>query len=516
MRRFLLVIVSYSLLFAVFAGSLYLSHENDRTTYIDGHLAVLESRIDTTLVNMGIFSRFVFESSIDRPEVTALVSTAWSGNAEDVARNREALYQFMLPVYNKLLAYDYRQLHFHFPDCVSFLRMHSPEDFGDNLYSIRPTVRLANERLEPVAGFEEGRIFNGYRFVYPLFNEGVHCGSVEVSFSMGSFITILAGEQNSTTVLASERNSTIVFAIKRSVVESTVFAQKLDNYIPSPFSDEYLLDSHLQNPPGDARLQTLLRERIQDKLKEGEDFGLVLPFNGIDRLMLFKAVRNLNRDTVGYLITASDDTGYALLRTGYRLALIIAALALGVATILTERLLVERARLQAMASTDQLTGLANRHRFIEVAKNELLRSARHGLPVSMALFDIDRFKSFNDSFGHNEGDRVLKGVARATATAIRETDTLGRWGGEEFVVVLPFCGKASALLVAEKLRLAVCESSISPKRQVTISVGVAEFDGKESLESLISRADSAMYQAKGKGRNCVAGHEPEDLPSVER
>jgi diguanylate cyclase (GGDEF)-like protein len=83
-------------------------------------------------------------------------------------------------------------------------------------------------------------------------------------------------------------------------------------------------------------------------------------------------------------------------------------------------------------------------------------------------------------------------------------------------VVLPFCDLASALLVADKLRLAVCETTISPKRSVTISVGVAEFDGSEDLDSLIARADSAMYKAKGQGRNCVAFNEPEEQPPDEQ
>ena len=406
----------------------------------------------------------------------------------------------MLPIYEQLKGYDYRQLHFHFPDSVSFLRMHSPAHYGDNLYTFRPTVRLANEWLKPMIGFEEGRIFNGYRFVYPLFHEGVHCGSVEVSFSMDSFITILSGTEN----------SDIIFAINRSVVEDTVFKEQLENYTLSPFSDDYLLDIQLQNHSDNPALIEQLRPRIADGLAKGEDFGIVFSSIDTDRLLLFKAIRNLNQETVGYLIMATDDTGYALLRTSYRLTLAVAFLALVVATVLTQLLLLERSRLKAMASTDQLTKLANRHRFIDVANGELVHAKRHGLPVSMVIFDVDFFKSFNDSFGHNEGDRALKGVAGAVTASLRKTDTLGRWGGEEFIVILPFCDKDSALGVADKLRLAVCNSNISTKRNVTVSVGVAEFDGSENLDTLIARADSAMYKAKDNGRNCVACYEPEE------
>ena len=500
MKRFIYILCGYSIFFSAFALVLYHYHTADRSSYIDGHLKVLESRIDATKKNMGIFSQFVFESSINKPEVTSLINTAWEGDADKIAEQREALRRLMFPVYQQLLNYDYRQLHFHFPDSVSFLRMHSPDNFGDSLYAIRPTVRLTNEQLKPVVGFEEGRIFNGYRFVYPLFHEGQHCGSVEVSFSMGSFIRILSGSDN----------SNIVFAIKRSVVENTVFKQQQDNYTLSPFSDDYMLDSHLQNAPTNPILVDQLKPRIAEKLKSDNDFGVVLSQEGQDRLILFKAIRNLNNDTAGYLIMATNDTGYALLRTGYQLALAIAALALLVATMLTERVLVERDRLKSMASTDQLTGLANRHHFLEVSTNELMRARRYGLSVAMIIFDIDHFKAFNDSFGHNEGDRAIQGVAQTVSVTIRKTDTLGRWGGEEFAVLLPFCDEATAYLVADKLRLAVCDSVISTKRKVTISVGVAAFNGSENLESLIGRADSAMYKAKARGRNCVACFDAKD------
>lgn len=500
MKRFLSILFGYSLVFSGFTLVLYNSHHADREAYVEGHLRILDSRIEATVKNMGIFSRFVFESSIDKPEVTRLVSLAQSEDAAGKARYREELRQMMLPIYEQLLGYDYRQLHFHFPDSVSFLRMHSPENHSDNLYAVRSTVRLANEKLEPVVGFEEGRIFNGYRFVYPLFHESRHCGSVEVSFSMGSFITILSGTENSDTI----------FVIKRSVVESTVFSHQLDNYAPSQFSEDFMLDIHLKTPQAGSGSLEQVRHRIADKLKEGKDFGIVLPYGSSEQLMLFKTVKNLNLDTVGYLIMVSDDTGYALLRTGYRMALGIAALALIVAALLTEAVLLERSRLKAMASTDQLTRLANRRRFIDVANGELQRAKRHGLPVAMVIFDIDHFKSFNDSFGHNEGDRVLRGVANATAATVRKTDTLGRWGGEEFAVVLPFCDESSARLVADKLRIAVCEATISTKRKVTVSVGVAEFTGSEDLDFLIGKADSAMYKAKSLGRNCVACYEPEE------
>ncbi|PKN46195.1 MAG: sensor domain-containing diguanylate cyclase, partial [Deltaproteobacteria bacterium HGW-Deltaproteobacteria-16] len=165
---------------------------------------------------------------------------------------------------------------------------------------------------------------------------------------------------------------------------------------------------------------------------------------------------------------------------------------------LTERKKMEEA-LTRLATTDTLTGICNRGKIEESLRQEMARSARYGSPLTILLFDLDFFKKVNDTFGHSIGDQVLKEVAATVGKHIRETDTLGRWGGEEFMVLCPGIVAQDAVAIAEKLRQRVEELPIG----VTISCGIAGCLPGESMDGLINRADKALYAAKHSGRNLV-------------
>jgi diguanylate cyclase (GGDEF)-like protein len=165
-------------------------------------------------------------------------------------------------------------------------------------------------------------------------------------------------------------------------------------------------------------------------------------------------------------------------------------------------------RIQIVAATDPLTGVANRRTFENVLDQEIARSRRTGESLALVMVDIDHFKSFNDSQGHQAGDDTLRDVALALADASREFDSVSRYGGEEFAVVLPLCSRAEAAQVAERLRQAA--SSVRAAIPVTASAGVAvfPFDGIDA-DGLVRAADDALYAAKRSGRNrlVVAGEE---------
>lgn len=170
------------------------------------------------------------------------------------------------------------------------------------------------------------------------------------------------------------------------------------------------------------------------------------------------------------------------------------------------------AREQLMARTDGLTGLNNRRHFLEVAAHEWAVAQRYGLPLAMMLFDIDRFKLINDTAGHQMGDEILKRVARAASERLRAADVLGRYGGEEFIVLFPGSTAQQAAVVAERIREAIAADTIetgAARVSATISVGLAEaLSDQDTLEQLIRRADRALYEAKGKGRNCTVVGSP--------
>lgn len=180
---------------------------------------------------------------------------------------------------------------------------------------------------------------------------------------------------------------------------------------------------------------------------------------------------------------------------------------------------IEKARVRAetaardaivLAETDQLTGIANRRRTSFVLEQTLLLARETGLPVSVAMFDIDHFKHVNDTYGHQAGDEVLKRVAAGAAAELRSGDTIGRFGGEEFVIVLPDAAAEAAIKVAERVRHAIDTGSGAPA--VTVSIGVAEMAPGETSDTLLRRADDALYVAKREGRNRMRFAAPRRSP----
>jgi diguanylate cyclase (GGDEF)-like protein len=159
--------------------------------------------------------------------------------------------------------------------------------------------------------------------------------------------------------------------------------------------------------------------------------------------------------------------------------------------------------LRYQASTDALTGLNNRARFNEVLSLEMSRSQRHGTPLSLVLYDIDHFKRINDTHGHLVGDKVLIALSRCVASHVRNEDVLARWGGEEFVLLLPETTAQMAGEVAEKLREAIREVVHDEVGIVTCSFGVTQLADEDSVKMLIARADEVLYLAKRNGRNRV-------------
>jgi diguanylate cyclase (GGDEF)-like protein len=173
---------------------------------------------------------------------------------------------------------------------------------------------------------------------------------------------------------------------------------------------------------------------------------------------------------------------------------------------------LERARLfqevQSLALTDPLTGLQNRRSLFELGRIEFSRARRMNRPFCCMMLDLDHFKLINDNYGHPIGDRVLQEFATRCKDSVRAVDLIGRYGGEELIILLPETDSETALLVAERLRSSIEEPPIKVSNgevHVTVSVGVAAKDEyTTTLETLIARADQAMYIAKHKGRNCVA------------
>jgi diguanylate cyclase (GGDEF)-like protein/PAS domain S-box-containing protein len=153
-------------------------------------------------------------------------------------------------------------------------------------------------------------------------------------------------------------------------------------------------------------------------------------------------------------------------------------------------------QLQQEAQTDELTGLPNRRRWREELEREMARARRSGNALCVGMVDLDDFKPFNDTHGHQAGDKLLSETAGSWLEAVRATDMLARYGGDEFLLLLPECPVDEALTVVERLRSAT-------STELTCSVGLAASTGREETETVLHRADSALYEAKRNGRNSI-------------
>jgi two-component system, cell cycle response regulator len=161
-----------------------------------------------------------------------------------------------------------------------------------------------------------------------------------------------------------------------------------------------------------------------------------------------------------------------------------------------------------LAATDPLTGTFNRREFTAIAEREALRSSRYHHSLSILMLDLDHFKRLNDTYGHAAGDKALQRFTMICANALRNVDVFGRWGGEEFVALLPETDIQGATIIAERLRKLTSDNVLTfndHKISFTVSIGIAEFkDGEVTIDQALSRADSAVYDAKKAGRDRIS------------
>lgn len=245
---------------------------------------------------------------------------------------------------------------------------------------------------------------------------------------------------------------------------------------------------------------------------------------GMDGLEICRRLRSANREPYVYILLLTARTEAADLIEGMNAGaddyltkpfnaheLRVRLLAGRRILDLQEELLRTREALREQATHDGLTGLLNRNSILEKLDEELSRAARAGTPVSVLMADLDRFKSINDTHGHLVGDAVLREAARRLKSAARRYDSVGRYGGEEFLIVLPGCDASHAATQAERIREAIGATPLLAPAQpipVTVSVGVS-CSSHCAPESLVREADEALYEAKGEGRNRVVVHSME-------
>lgn len=213
-------------------------------------------------------------------------------------------------------------------------------------------------------------------------------------------------------------------------------------------------------------------------------------------------IRAIATDPSAVQVGPMNPEGFAVFLLLWWLCMTI-AITLGMVLMTSERL---QANLDNQANRDPLTGALNRRAFSVIAEKEIARSIRYETPLSLLMMDLDKFKHINDQFGHDAGDALLCQFVTIASQVMRDEDVFCRYGGEEFVALLPNASAELALVVAERLRTALATESTAKNSEfilpVTVSIGVAERGKEEGIESLLLRSDVALYIAKRNGRNC--------------
>jgi diguanylate cyclase (GGDEF)-like protein len=236
---------------------------------------------------------------------------------------------------------------------------------------------------------------------------------------------------------------------------------------------------------------------------------------GMDGIQVCREVRKEADQPYTYLVLVTGHGGREQMLDGLEagaddfLAKPVDASELKARLVAGRRIVALQEKLRELATRDALTGLWNRAAILDLLKRELDRSRREDAPLSVVLADLDHFKHVNDALGHLVGDQVLRQAAQRMQAALRPYDTVGRYGGEEFLVVLPGCGAGNATSLAERLRQSVAAEPMNLENgevAVTLSLGIAVFEAEgEAVQAadLLRTADQALYRAKAAGRNCA-------------
>lgn len=457
----------------------------------------------------------IFMTEINKPKIINLFKE----------KQRTKLHEFLLSSYTTLRKFNVRQLQFHLPNNDSFLRMHRPSKFGDNLSKDRLTVKYVNENLMPVDGFEEGKVYNAFRFVYPLFKDTQHIGSVEISFTALAFIKDIVKHYN---VLSN-------FHIDKKIVDLKVFKDEKNNYIQSPIHEYYCQKSIIEYIGIDLNKRQKSREESEElylKTQEGLPFSNYIQASN-EIITYIPIINPITKHVVALFTFRSKDLSiaqeniYAQL-TFFISIIIIAAILLllykemlykekltGEVKNRTRQLEIEKSKLNYKANHDALTSLYNRLSLNLDIETVIKQHSIHKAPYAVLMFDIDWFKSVNDEYGHDVGDYVLVEIATLMQKSVRGEDRVYRAGGEEFVLLLQRISLEDTMKLAQKIRKLIQNHPFkvgTTEFSKTVSAGLyhSSLINVTQVKNVLKLVDTALYKSKTNGRNRVTNVTKQD------
>jgi len=598
---------------------------------LEDNLKRLQTHYEILLHSQMVTAKTIYMSTLQLNGFVEIIKAANSADAQQKKLLRKQLYKLLQAKYEIIKLKDVLQYQFVLPNNESFLRMHKPSKFGDDLTDIRADFKYVNQFKKPVRGFVQGRVAHGFRNTFPIFDEkGNHIGAMEVSFSSDSFQKYLNDISHIHTHFLVNKN---IFDAKTWARDDLVLkyfsSAEHDDYMVTLDTSKHTVDKCITE---NAKSIAAVQDEVVKGIENEKPFSTYLKYKDKINVLSFIPIQNLNNTTSAWLVSYERSEFIALtLETGLyiRIALFFVLIlfvyliykemnskeiikkehnllnevlsttediifitnfkeivfsnkkfkellnikhsneysknildmfivsdgylhrelleddesfigliqrtpenerivsimdkhfstkvfkidivqidyqhyddylvTLTDITILKE----EYAKTEKKAYYDGLTSVYNRYKFDEIISVEIENAQRYHRYFSLAILDIDKFKNFNDTYGHLVGDEVLIMLATHVQESIRQTDVFARWGGEEFIILFKETDVLQAKIVLEKIRESISELEHETAGKVTASFGVTEFKSNDTQDTIFKRCDDALYKAKEGGRNRV-------------
>jgi signal transduction histidine kinase len=317
LNAFKYYIIAFFLLESLIFFSLSVNRKEKENLLLSQHIVQLQDAYNVTVDTYKLVSETIYDEVVNKPEVVEIFKGAATVDEEEREKLRQQLFQTLNPTYQNLRKKNLKQLHFHLPDGTSFLRFHRPEKYGDRLFDVRYSVKIANTEQRFVSGFEEGRIYNGFRYVFPLFASGsdgekVHIGSVETSISF----------QAIREEVEKLFHGKYAFILRGDVVSSKVFSEEQSNYVTSDLSEDFVYERSMLEAVNSgnksafsseviAEINRRIKRNLSAKLSQGLPLARLLELNGKSYVVSFVPVNNVEERPVAYIIAYKIDDAIA-------------------------------------------------------------------------------------------------------------------------------------------------------------------------------------------------------------
>lgn len=481
------------------------SYADKQKIHLENELRRAQLQYDVVLQGYKNQATILFMHALNTEETQKIMYQALHANAQERTLLRQKLFKTYKELYTHMVHNNVRQLHFHLPGAISFLRMHRPEKFGDDLTNIRPTVVQAAKWGTSVHAYEEGRALNGFRNVFPILYRGKVCGTVEVSYNFDAIRE------------ASMKLDDTVYEliIKNEVYDRKAWVSEKVRYKRSLLSARFASDDSVDKPYKGSMLSKDEIEEVSKKLSpdivqdlsEGEDFSRVVSYADNYYVVSFHAIKNIKKKTVAYFVVYHRDAIFKRLVQNSRNSqrfIYLGSFAFMLLTFFYIRLLRSYNERKRDSGNDAIPfDPFNKSIFETTFERMIMQSHMSARPLSVILFDVDHFRMINDKYGRKYGDKLVKKLLETVQEVLRKSDILARWDGNEaFMVLLADTSNENGVKIAQKIRKALNDTPFE-KGEVSCSFGVATLEDAETKESMLNRLNALLFKAKAKGRDRV-------------